>query len=155
MFFSNTWPDVLAKKLTNYFGNIWFFCALLIFVAGWMFLNSGIVSGMSIIDEYPFILLVMCVQLFEVFLSVIVLINQNREGAIAEVRTQMDFEINVQAEREITKILHMLEEVHLHLDIAKKDAELEVMKEKIDIEKIKEEIEQHIEEERKISGDTV
>jgi uncharacterized membrane protein len=66
----------------------------------------------------------------------------------------MDFEINVRAESEITKILHMIEEIHKELGIDKADRELEHMKEMIDIAEIKEDIEQVIEEKNNTSGIT-
>lgn len=62
----------------------------------------------------------------------------------------IDFEINVRAEHEITKILHMLDELYTELGIAKIDKELDHMKEKIDIAEIQEEVEHVIEEEKKM-----
>ena len=40
-----------------------------------------------------------------IFLSVIVLISQNRQAQIAELREEIDLQINVRAEAEITKML--------------------------------------------------
>ena len=73
---------------------------------------------------------------------------------INEVRQQMDFEINVRAEQEITKILHMIEEVHTELGITKIDRELEQMKKMINISEVKEDVEQVIEEKNNTSGIT-
>jgi uncharacterized membrane protein len=94
------------------------------------------------------------VQLFSIVLSIIILISQNQEKRIDEVRQQMDFEINVRAEQEITKILQMIERVHTELGIVKVDEELEQMKETIDISEIKEDVEKEIEEKNNTSGIT-
>jgi uncharacterized membrane protein len=73
---------------------------------------------------------------------------------INKVRQQMDFEINVRAEQEITKILQMIEDIHAKLGIAKLDDELEQMKESIVISEVKEDVEKTIEEKNNTSGIT-
>ena len=87
------------------------------------------------------------VELSAMFLAIVVLINQNQQGRMADVRQRIDLEIDVRAENEITKILTMLDELHVKLGIVKTDKELDKMKEKIDIAEIKEDVEQGIENE--------
>lgn len=146
--FTKTSSDIVAKYLTASFGTLWFLGVNAVFIIGWVVVNMGFVPSMAPMDPYPFIFLMMLTQFFAIFLSVIVLMSQNRQGEISEVRQQIDFEINVRAEHEITKILHMLNELYAELGIAKVDKELDQMKKKIDIEEIKKEIEVAIEEER-------
>ena len=142
--FEKTWTDTAAKILTKSFGTIWFLGATFIFILLWIIINLGWIDDLTPFDTYPFSLLSVIVSLFGIFLSIVVLISQNRQGRIADVRQRIEFEINVRAETEITKILNMLDEIHDELGIAKVDKELEKMKEKIDITEIKEEIEQVI-----------
>jgi len=79
----------------------------------------------------------MAVSLFAIILPVSVLINQNRQGRIDKISHQVEFEVNVRAENEITKVLKMLHEIHQHLGLAtKKDEELEQMREQIDIAQV-------------------
>lgn len=146
--FTKTTTDILANYLTTSFGTLWFLGLIAVFIVAWVTVNMGFFSTMVPIDPYPFIFLMMLTQFFAIFLSVIVLMSQNRQGEILEVRQQIDFEINVRAEHEITKILHMLNELCTEVGIARIDKELEQMKEKIDIAEIKKEIEVAIEEER-------
>ena len=148
--FKKTWADVITRYLTTLFGGLWFLNISAIFIFGWIIVNRGLLPGIMPFDPYPFDSLMMTIQLFTVFLSIIVLISQNRQGRIAEVRQHIDFEINVRAEHEITKILHMLDELRVELGIMKVDKELEQMKEKIDIAEIKEEVEYAIEREKKM-----
>ena len=103
--------------------------------------------GLRPFDPYPFLLLPMIASLSAMLLAIIVLINQNEQGKIADIRQRIDFEVNVRAETEITKILKMLDIFNTRLGIIKADEELEKMKEKIDIAKIKEVIEDGIEKE--------
>jgi len=152
--FEEKWTDALAKFLTKSFGTLRFLILTLIFIIFWIVANLGLIPGINRFDLFPFVWLVTIVQLFSIILSIIILISQNQEKRINEVRQQMDFEINVRAEQEITKILRMLEEVHTELGIVKVDEELEQMKEAINISEIKEDVEQEIEDKNNTIGIT-
>jgi uncharacterized membrane protein len=152
--FEERWTDAFAKFLTKSFGTLRFLILTLIFIILWIIINLGLIPGISPFDLYPFVWLVTLVQLFSIILSITILISQNQEERINEVRQQMDFEINVRAEQEITKILQMIAEIHSKLGIAKLDQELEQMKESISISEIKEDVEQGIEDKNKTSGIT-
>jgi uncharacterized membrane protein len=78
----------------------------------------------------------MTVSLEAIFLSIIVLISQNKQSKIADMRQQIDFEINVRAEEEISKILELVDELRKAQGIRKKDPELEEMKKPINITQI-------------------
>ncbi len=150
--FEEKWADALARFLTNSFGTLRFLNLILVLVFLWIIINLGWVSGILPFDPYPFDLLMAIVQLSGIVLSIVVLISQRREGEIDEVYQKMDFEINVRAEHEVTKVLQMLQEIHEKLGIAKKDRELEQMKENIDIEEVRETVEQAMEETKKSGG---
>jgi uncharacterized membrane protein len=147
--FERKWSDASTRFLTKSFGSIWFLNTNVIFVLLWIVVNLGWIHGVHPFDPYPFYLLLMIVAFFATMLAIVVLINQNQQGRMADVRQRIDFEVNVRAENEITKILIMLDELHVKLGISKvkTDKELEKMKEKTDITKIKEDIEQGIEKE--------
>lgn len=83
----------------------------------------------------------MIVTLFSIILSVSVLINQKREGKMNSVRQQIEFEVNVHAETEITKVLEMLHDIQKKLGInITTDTELEEMKETLDIGQLHEKL---------------
>jgi uncharacterized membrane protein len=131
----------LSNAATRAFGKTWFFVGNILFFLIWVLWNTGLIPGLSPFDPYPFGLLTTIVSLEAIILSIAVLITQNRESEIADLREEIDFEINVRAENEITKILNMVDEIHGHLGIPRKhDAELRSMKQKTDIEAIEEEI---------------
>ena len=134
----------VAKYLTTYLGSIWFLYAIFTFIFGWIIINGNIFNifrNIKIEDPFPFTLLMILTQMFAIFLSVIVLISQNRQSKEAEIRQQIEFEINVRAENEITKILHMVEVLHTRFGIAEYDRELQQMKLLTNIEEIKEKVE--------------
>ncbi len=126
-----------ADAMTRWFGTVWFLVANAIVFLLWILINTGIWPIIPIFDEFPFIFLTMFVSLEAIFLSVIVLISQNRAGRIADMREDLDFEINVRSEEEITRIINMLDEIHDHLGLdSRDDEELTSMKKKTDITKL-------------------
>lgn len=152
--FEEKWADALAKFLTKSFGTLRFLILTLVFILLWILANLGLIPGINPFDLFPFVWLITLVQLFSITLSIIILISQNQEMRINKIRQQMDFEINVRAEHEITKILNMIEEIHTELGIAKVDKELEQMKEMTDISEIKKDVEQIIKEKNDTAGIT-
>src|SRR3989344_4326821 len=67
--------DMLVRKA----GNMGFVLLNAVFFIMWIAVNTGIIPGIPIFDPFPFILLTMLVSLEAIFLSVLVLISQNRE----------------------------------------------------------------------------
>ena len=147
--FERRWADTSSRFLTKSFGSIWFLSINIAFIFLWIIVNLGWIHGIQPFDPYPFPLLMMIVAFSAMLLAIIVLINQNHQGRMDDVRQRIDFEVNVRAENEITKILIMLDELHAKLGISKTtaDKELEKMEEEIDIAEIQEDIEQGIEKE--------
>ncbi len=133
------WPDRAADLLTSWFGTVAFLLLNTLFFVIWILWNTGYL-GFIPFDPFPFNLITTIVSLEAIFLSVIVLITQNRQNKIADLRQKMDFEIDVRAENEITKILQLLAELHAHAGLAKKDKELAEMIKKTDLGKLEEDI---------------
>jgi uncharacterized membrane protein len=126
--------DRFAVFTTNVLGSITFLIGCLIFFVVWISWN--LFSGRSF-DRFPFPVLDLAVSLFAIVLSVTVLINQKRQGHMDKVRSQVEFEVNVRAESEITMMLNMLHEIHKKLGLKTEvDKELEEMKEIIDVKQI-------------------
>jgi len=67
---------------------------------GWILVNSFNL-GIRQFDPYPFGLLTMIVSLEAIFLSIFVLISQNRQAEKDRVRSNIDYEVNVKAEMEV------------------------------------------------------
>jgi len=138
--FERHWTDKVADFMTVQFGTVWFLIWHAAFFIGWIEWNLGIL-GLPVFDPFPFGLLTMVVSLEAIGLAIVVLISQNRQSKIADLRQQMDFEIDVRAEAEITKILRMHDALHHHLGISKVDRELRWMENVSDIREIQERIE--------------
>lgn len=123
-----------ADSLTRAFGTVWFLVVNAMFFIAWILVNTGVWPLVPAFDPFPFIFLTMFVSLEAIVLSVVVLISQNRASDIADMREELDFEINVRAEEEVTRILVMLDEIHDHLGLNPlDDDELAEMKQRIDV----------------------
>lgn len=123
-----------ADFLTDSFGTIAFFNINAVLFIGWLLVNANIIPGFTAFDPYPFGMLTMVVSLEAIFLSIIVLISQNRAAKIADLREEIDLQVNVAAEQEITQILSMLEGIEKKLSIKELHAaDLARMKEVLDL----------------------
>ena len=69
-------------------------------------------------DAYPFGLLTMIVSLEAIFLSTFVLISQNRQALLAERRSQVDLQVNLISELEVTKVMALVSEIHQRLGLS-------------------------------------
>lgn len=63
-------------------------------------------------DPYPYGLLTMCVSLEAIFLSVFVLLSQNRQAAKDHVRSDIEYEVNLKAELEIAHLHEKLDRLN-------------------------------------------
>ncbi len=70
---------------------------------GWIVINTFDI-GIRQFDPFPFGLLTMIVSLEAIFLSIFVLISQNRQSEKDRVRSEIDYEVNVKAELEIAHL---------------------------------------------------
>ena len=139
-----TWTGTLAEFLTLKFGTVPFLIANVGVFVFWILINLGDIPGIGVFDPYPFNFLTMVVSLEAIVLSIIVLITQNRQSKMEDIREQIDTEIDVRAEEEITMLLIMLDKVARHLEVPMgDDPELERMKQRTDINRIRAEIERH------------
>ncbi len=135
--FTKTKTDHIAVFIIQVLGNMKFLVGCIIFFIIWISWNLNFLRPLKPFDPFPFPELEMVVSLFAIVLSVSVLINQNRQGRIEKIKQQIEFEVNVRAEEEITKILNMVHEIHMKMGLENKhDHELEIMKERTDLKQI-------------------
>jgi uncharacterized membrane protein len=139
---NRTLGERFADNLVMWFGSIWFVAANMAVFLFWILINIGTFPEIEIFDPYPFTLLTMAVSLEAIFLSIFVLMSQNRESMISDLREEIDLQINMIAEQEITKIIHLLSAVMKHLDVPyERDPELKKMMKPLNTEEIRKELE--------------
>lgn len=98
----------LADFLTTRFGSITFLFINIVWFFLWITVNLNIIPGIPAFDPYPFGLMTMLVSLEAIILSIVVLMSQNRASHIADVREEMDLQLDVITEKEITKIMELV-----------------------------------------------
>jgi uncharacterized membrane protein len=136
-----TRQDRIADALTIFSGSMVFVYVHAIWFGFWIAFNMGWLRG-SPFDPFPFSLLTLIVSLEAIFLSTFVLISQNRAGSIADKRADLDLQINLLSEHEITHLLTMVDAIAAHLGIdAKKGKEIEDLKKDLGAEQVLDEIE--------------
>jgi uncharacterized membrane protein len=100
--------DLLSDGITKFAGNIKFVYFHALWFGLWIAAGLGAFGPEYRFDTFPFGLLTMIVSLEAIFLSTFVMISQNRAGQKSEIRSQLDYETDLQAEREIAIIMRTL-----------------------------------------------
>lgn len=108
--------DKLADGITYLSGRMGFIYIHVLWFGLWLLLNTG-KFHVHIFDPYPYGLLTMIVSLEAIFLSTFVLISQNRLSEEADRRANLDLQIGLLTEHEVTRILQMLDAIQDKLGI--------------------------------------
>lgn len=137
--------EKLADWLTDQFGSVWFLIVNAFIFLIWIVLNIDLIPGIDSFDPFPFGLLTMIVSLEAIVLSIIVLISQNREEKVNDLRGEANLQLDIHMEKEITRLLQIqkiiAEKVGAKIP---EDAELNKMLKPTDMGKIEEILERQI-----------
>src|SRR5579875_10711 len=124
-----TLVDRIADLIGGFSGSMNFVFIHLVWFTAWFLINT-LPLGIKHFDPYPFILLAMIVSVEGVLLSTFVLMKQNRMQYRADIREQLDLQVNLLAEKEVTKTLQLLRAICEKLEISPdvdQDPELQEM----------------------------
>ena len=83
----------------------------------WVTVNAGVIRRLRPFDPFPFPFLTMTVSLEAIFLALFVLASQNRLARQADKRSHLDLQVDLLAEREMTAVLQLLQDIASHLDV--------------------------------------
>jgi uncharacterized membrane protein len=108
--------DRLADAITSLSGSMLFVYLHILWFGAWLLVNTGYM-GLKPFDPFPYGLLTMIVSLEAIFLATFVLISQNRFSDAADRRAELDLQIGLLAEHEITRVLQMLDAIQDKLGI--------------------------------------
>lgn len=99
--------DRLADSVAAFVGSMPFIIVHLLWFMVWILINTGRFRFIKPYDPYPFILLSLAVSCEGVLLATFVLMKQNRMSRAADQRAHLNLQVDLLAEKEITKILQM------------------------------------------------
>ena len=88
-----------------------------IWFGAWITVNEGAIRSIRPFDPFPFPFLTMTVSLEAIFLALFVLASQNRLARQADKRSHLDLQIDLLAEREMTAVLQLLQDIAQHLAV--------------------------------------
>lgn len=108
--------EKLADAITAFTGSMTFVYLHLALFGFWIIANLHWVPGIPVWDE-SFVVLAMIASVEAIFLSTFVLISQNRMTAAADKRADLDLQISLLAEHELTKVARLLTQIAERLDV--------------------------------------
>lgn len=145
-----TKAERLADQVTDFTGSVAFLLINALWFLVWILINLNLIPGMKAFDPFPFALLTMIVSLEAIFLSIFVLISQNRQSKIADLRQEIDLQINMIAEEEITKVMQMLATIYKQIGHKEeRDPEILEMMKPLNIDEIEARLEKEYDEIKK------
>jgi uncharacterized membrane protein len=106
----------IADAITSFTGSMQFVYLHLFVFGFWIAANLRWLPGISPWDQ-SFVVLAMIASVEAIFLSTFVLISQNRMAAEADRRAELDLQISLLTEHEITKMAALLNEMAAKLEI--------------------------------------
>lgn len=101
----------IADRLTSFFGSFWFLGFNVTLFTFWITANQGLIPNVPIFDPFPYFFLTTGVSLEAIFLTIVVLISQQRQSQVGKIREELDMHVNKIAEKEITKALSILKRI--------------------------------------------
>jgi CRP/FNR family cyclic AMP-dependent transcriptional regulator len=104
---SDTIATVAASQAFSAAHVVWFGSWILINVLS----TAGLLPEAVGFDPFPFGLLTLIVSLEAIFLSIFVLVSQNRQSERDRIRTDLDYQVNVKAHLEIMGIVDRLKRI--------------------------------------------
>jgi len=131
----------VADAIIGFTGSMRFVYLHLVLFGLWILVNLGLVPGAPEFDP-SLVILAMVASVEAIFLSTFVLISQNRMAAAADKRANLDLQINLLSEHEVTKLIALVSsiadrmgvktEVDLEVDERKQDAAPEAVLDEIE-----------------------
>ena len=89
----------------------------IVWLGFWVTANVGLIPGVRPFDPFPFPLLTMTLSLEAIFLAWFVLASQNRLARQSDKRSHLNLQIDLLAEREMTAVLQLLQDIARHLKV--------------------------------------
>ena len=120
--------DRAADAITRFTGSMTFVYLHLALYAAWIVANLGLVPGLGGIKGFDegFTVLAMAASVEAIFLSTFVLISQNRMQTLADKRADLDLQVSLLAEHEVTELIRMVRAMAQRMGVAEaSDPELD------------------------------
>lgn len=132
----------IADTITRFTGSMLFVYIHLALFGIWIVINLGWVPFVPKFDP-SFVILAMAASVEAIFLSTFVLISQNRMAELADKRADLDLQISLLAEHEVTKLMRLVTDVAAKMGVEEaRDPELMELGQDVAPERVMEKMEQ-------------
>jgi uncharacterized membrane protein len=130
--------DAIVKSI----GSTPFLLLHVLLVGIWSTVNLDLIPGIKAFDPFPFGILALLLAAESVFLTIFVLISQNRMAREAERRSHLDLQVGMLAEQELTVMLQMLQKLcqHAGVDVKSSTQVVQGFSETTDVQKLASEL---------------
>jgi uncharacterized membrane protein len=136
-----TVQERIAETITRFTGSMLFVYIHLAIFGFWIVANLGWIPGVPTWDE-SFVVLAMWASVEAIFLSTFVLISQNRMQAAADKRADLDLQIGLLSEHEVTKLVTLVSAIADRMGVRTEvDKELDEITQDVAPEAVLDEIE--------------
>ena len=134
--------DRIADAITRFTGSMTFVYLHLAVFGFWIVVNLGWIPGVPQFDE-TFVVLAMIASVEAIFLSTFVLISQNRMAALADKRADLDLQVSLLSEHEVTRLLTVVRDIAHKVGVdTSGDAELAELSKDVKPEKVLQKMEE-------------
>ncbi len=113
--------DKIAGAVTTFTGSMVFVYVHLAILIAWVGANIGLLPSAPRFDP-TFVILATAASVEAIFLSTFVLISQNRAAQAADRRADLDLQINLLAEHEVTRLITLTAAIAGKLGVAAGEA---------------------------------
>lgn len=139
------WEDRIAAAISRFAGSMRFVYLHVLIFGGWILWNSGWLPVRPF--DPSLVVLAMAASVEAIFLSTFVLITQNRMAAQADKRADLDLQISLLAEHEITRLISLVTRIAEKMDIQEsRNPELAELSKDVAPEKVMDRMAEHEEE---------
>ena len=132
----------VADAITRFTGSMTFVYIHLVLFTAWIVAN---LPGVPLPKFDPtYVVLAMWASVEAIFLSTFVLISQNRMAEQADKRADLDLQVSLLAEHEVTRLVSLVKQIAERLDIeGSRNPELDELEKDVRPENVLDAIEQH------------
>ena len=130
-----------AIAIGRFIGSFGFVYTHLVLFGLWVLANTMGLPGIPRFDPELFYMATFA-AVEAIFLTTLVLINQNRMSAAADKRAELDLQVNLLTEHELTRLLHLVSAVAERLKVTSQvDEEIEELKQDMEVAAVLDKIE--------------
>jgi uncharacterized membrane protein len=140
---SRSRQERIADAVTKFTGSMRFVYIHLVVFGTWILINLGWLPILPKFDP-SFVVLAMVASVEAIFLSTFVLLSQNRMSALADKRADLDLQVSLLAEHEITRLITLVAAMAEQMGIEEaQDPEISELARDVHPEKVIETMEAH------------